>query len=115
MSARRKSLASAGFPYFFAGPLTCPVQRDELISRGCVWFWTKLDQVLDLESGLSQQSDPITVGKMKLNAVVRGPFNAIHAESRPQQSIAGRAVVFGQHTQRQQESMNEEMQSAARS
>jgi hypothetical protein len=75
VTATHSRLASAGLPYFFAWPVARPLERAIRIRCRRVRFRTKLDQVLDLESGDSQQSDPITVGEMKLNAVVRGPFN----------------------------------------
>src|SRR6516162_3736970 len=108
-------LTFARLPYFFAWPLPRPLEGDEWVRRLRVCSRTNLDQVLDLKSGPSQQGDPITVGEMKLNAVVGGPFNAIYAECRTQQPVARCIVVFSRHTEGEQESINKEVQSAARS
>src|SRR5580765_6070469 len=66
-SASASSLAASlshalpDLPHFFAWPLSSPPECDEGVSSGCADGRAYLDQILDLESTGSQESDPVAV------------------------------------------------------
>ena len=75
-----------------------------------VFLRPNFEKILNLKSRLSQQSDPIAVGKVEFHTIIGWPVDAMHAERRTQESVARSRVVLGRYTEREQESIDKEMQ-----
>src|ERR1039458_219403 len=91
-------------PDFLGRPAPRPVDGDEGIARDRLVRGAELDQVLDVESGASQETDPIAVVEVELHALFVGPFVPVHAEVvapevRPRRYL-GVGIGHGEHEQR---------------
>src|SRR4029077_18705313 len=67
-------------PDLLRRPAQCPVKRDEWIAGGRVPGGTQLDQVVDLESAATEETDPVAVVQVELHAVVVRPLVPVHTE-----------------------------------
>src|SRR5258706_16301008 len=79
----------AGLPDFPARPLPGPFEGGERVRGGRAGRGSDLDQILDLEAAAAQQPDHVAVAEVELHRLVVGPFEAMHAEVRPQQPLGG--------------------------
>jgi hypothetical protein len=70
----------AGFPNFFTGPLSRPVERHLVVPGSRIFVRTYFQQIFDLEYRCSQQSNPIAVRKVKFHAGVARPADLTDAE-----------------------------------
>jgi hypothetical protein len=77
-----RSRALPDLPHFFAWPLSSPLECDEGVSSGCADGRAYFDQILDLESTVSEESDPVAVREVKLHAEIAWPFDTVHTERR---------------------------------
>src|SRR5215471_16105339 len=84
----------AGLPDFLARPLPRPFEGGERVRGGGAGRGPHLDQVLDVETAPAQQPDHVAVTEVKLYRLVVRPFEAVHAEERPQQPLGGGLAVL---------------------
>jgi hypothetical protein len=68
----------AGLPDFFAGPASRPVEGDERIAARRAVGRLNLEQLLDVETGTSQQGDHLSVGEVELDGVIVRPLEVVH-------------------------------------
>src|SRR5215210_5724458 len=73
------SATSACYPDLLCRPLVAPLGRDEVVVLRCIRArrCLHLDQVLDLEAVLPQQTDPVAVSEVVFGAVLLGPADAV--------------------------------------
>src|SRR6266699_4878941 len=74
-----------GLPDLLRRPLARPLQGDERIARRPGFRRPDFDQVLNLEPAAPEQSEPVTVGQVELDARIAWPLDPIHPERRSPQ------------------------------
>src|SRR5262245_52372947 len=94
--------STPSLPDLLRWPLARPLQADERIACRPPFRRLDFDQILNLEPAAPQQSEPVTVGQVELDAGIAWPLDAIHPEGWPQQSVARGEVVFLRYAQRQE-------------
>src|SRR5215472_3752139 len=72
----------ADFPHLFTWPSARPFKADMIVFGGRTILRTQLKQILDFESRGSQNSNPVTMRKMKLHTWITRPLYLAHFEGR---------------------------------
>ena len=94
-------------PDLLARPPLRPLGRHEIEAWLRGWWRLNLDEVVDHEAGCPEQSDPVPVREMKLDAPVRFELHAVPCKVVANEAIADRASV-DRRTRQQEGAAREE-------
>src|SRR5918996_3636875 len=87
-------------PSFFRGPAARPFESDEIAVGARTGARPQLYQILYLETIRSEQTNQVAMSKVKLDAVVEGGLEPVHAEVVVSQPVTDRLVLLRRQSTR---------------